>query len=107
MSVEEADRATVIRDVVEKRLRQREATGRLGIGVRQVKRLAQRYRGYGTAGLVSGHCGKQPNNGIDDVVRREVLELVRERYPDFGPTRARSWWRCMAIGCRWGRCAGG
>ena len=47
MSVEEADRLVVIRDVVEKRLRQREAAERLGIGVRQVKRLARRYRGAG------------------------------------------------------------
>ena len=89
MSVKEADRAVVIRDVVAKRLRQREAAERLGIGVRQVKRLARRHRERGTAGLASGHRGRRPNNAIDDVVRRQVLELVRERYPDFGPTFAR------------------
>ena len=89
MSVEEADRVVVIRDVVEKRLRQGDAAERLGIGVRQIKRLARRYRERGTAGLASGHRGRRPNNAIDDVVRREVLELVRARYADFGPTFAR------------------
>ena len=73
MSVEEADRVVVIRDVVEKRLRQGDAAERFGIGVRQVKRLARRYRERGTAGLASGHRGRRPNNAIDDVVRREVL----------------------------------
>ena len=43
----------------------------------------------GAAGLVSGHRGKRWNNAIDAAVRREVLELVRERYWDFGPTFAR------------------
>ena len=35
----EADRAGVIRQVVEKRLKQREAAARLGLSVRQVRRL--------------------------------------------------------------------
>ena len=39
----EADRAAVIMAVVEKRMRQREAAERLGLCVRQVKRLAKRY----------------------------------------------------------------
>ena len=53
MSVGEADRAAVIRDVVKKRLDRREAAERLGIGVRQIRRLARRYRERGAAGLVS------------------------------------------------------
>ena len=88
MSYKEADRVGLIRAVVEKRLRQREAAKRLGMGVRQVKRLVRRYRSDGPAGLVSGHRGKRPNNAIDAGVRREVLDLVRKRYADFGPTLA-------------------
>ena len=88
MSVREADRAAVIRDVVKKRVGRREAAERLGMGVRQIKRLARRYRERGAAGLVSGHRGKPPNNAIDAGVRREVVDLVRKRYRDFGPTFA-------------------
>ena len=43
MSVGEGDRAAVIRDVVKKHPGQREAAERLGVGVRQIKRLARRY----------------------------------------------------------------
>ena len=57
--------------------------------MRQVKRPIRRYRERGTVGLASGHRGRRPNNAIDDVVRRQVLERLRERYADFGPTFAR------------------
>ena len=89
LSMKEADRASVIGQVAEKRLGRREAAERLGLSVRQVKRLLARYRERGSSGLVSGHRGKPSNNAIDDGVRREVVGLVRERYPDFGPTFAR------------------
>ena len=89
LSAKEADRAALIGEVSAGRLRQRAAAERLGIGVRQVKRLVRRSREGGAAGLVSGHRGRRPNNAIGDGVRREVLELVRERYLDFGPTFAR------------------
>ena len=83
MSYKEADRVGLIRAVVEKRLRQREAAKRLGIGVRQVKRLVRRYRSDGPAGLVSGHRGKRPNNAIGEGVRREVLALGAEAVRGF------------------------
>ena len=57
--------------------------------MRQVKRLVRCFRERGAAGLSSGHRGRRPNNAIGEGVRREVLGLVRERYPDFGPTFAR------------------
>ena len=88
LSLRELDRAGVIRDVVEKRLPQREAALRLDLSVRQVKRLASRYRG-GAAGLASVRRGKRSSNAIDPAVRRSALALVRERYPNFGPTFAR------------------
>ena len=88
LSMAEADRAVVIGQVAEKRLRQREAADRLGLSVRQVKRLLARYRERGSAGLVSGHRGKVSNNALAAAVRRAAMELVRERYADFGPTFA-------------------
>ena len=88
LSMAEADRAVVIGQVAEKRLRQREAADRLGLSVRQVKRLLARYRERGPAGLVSGHRGKVSNNAMAGAVRRAAMELVGERYADFGPTFA-------------------
>ena len=89
LSMAEADRAVVIGQVAEKRLRQGEAARRLGMSVRQVRRLLARYRERGPAGLVSGHRGKVSNNAMAAVVRRAAMDLVRERYADFGPTFAR------------------
>ena len=89
LSLVEADRAVVIGQVAEKRLRQRAAAERLGVSVRQVKRLLARYREHGPAGLVSGHRGKVSNNAVAPAVWGAVMELVRERYADFGPTFAR------------------
>ena len=52
MSQREVDRLGVIREVAGKRLRQAAAADLLGLSVRQVKRLAKRYRARGAAGLV-------------------------------------------------------
>ena len=86
--MKETDRASVIGQVSEKRLGQREAAEQLGLSIRQVQRLLARYRERGSSGLVSGHLGKPSNNVIAASVRREAMGLVRERYPDFGPTFA-------------------
>ena len=88
LTTREADRAAVIGEVVEGRLRQSEAARRLGLGVRQVKRLARRYRERGAAGLASGRRGRRSNNAFDEAFRAAVMDLVRERYRDFGPTFA-------------------
>ena len=75
--------------MAEKRLRQRGAAERLGLSVRQVRRLLARYRERGPSGLVSGRRGKPSNNAIAEAARREAMELARERYTDFGPAFAR------------------
>lgn len=88
MSAREVDRLGVARKVVAKRLLQREAALQLGLSVRQVQRLVRRYRADGPAGLVSRRRGRVPNNVIGAEVRREVMDWVRKRYSDFGPTLA-------------------
>ncbi len=88
LSMRESDRIGVIEEVVEKRLKQREAALRLWLSVRQVKRLVARYRAQGLSGLVSNRWGKRSNHAIAAPVRREVLGLVRARYADFGPSFA-------------------
>ncbi len=84
----EADRALVAQAVVDGRLKQREAAERLGLSVRQVKRLAKRLRERGEAGVASGRRGKRPDNALAAEVRQAAMSLVRARHPDFGPTFA-------------------
>ena len=52
MSRKEIGRLEVIRRVVSKRSRQKEAACQLALGIRQIKRLVHRYREQGPAGLV-------------------------------------------------------
>lgn len=88
MSAREMDRVAVVRQVVSKRLLQREASIQLGLSVRQVQRLVRAYRDTGDAGLVSRRRGRRPNNALDVALRREVMGWVSKRYADFGPTLA-------------------
>ena len=88
MSRQEVDRLGVIQSVVSKQIKQWEAARQLGLSQRQVKRLVQRYRREGAAGLVSWRRGKPANNALGEAVRAQALGLVRERYADFGPTLA-------------------
>ena len=84
----EVDRVEVIREVLGKRLRQGEASERLGICVRQVKRLVRRYREEGARGLRSRRGGRRASNAIAPELRWEIVGVVRERYEDFAPTLA-------------------
>lgn len=88
MSRKEVDRLAVIRAVIGKQLKQVEAAGQLGLTVRQVKRLVRRYRCEGARGLILKQRGRRPNNAWPEEARAAVLDLVRTRYADFGPTFA-------------------
>ena len=53
MTQKTVDRLGVVQQVVDRRLRQKEAARQLDLSVRQIKRLVVRYRAEGAAGLVS------------------------------------------------------
>jgi transposase len=88
MSEAERERGHVIRQVVEKHVRQGEAAERLGLGVRQIKRLVQRWRREGDAGLVSRQRGSASHNRLSAAARDTIEALLRDRYRDFGATLA-------------------
>ena len=88
MSRKEVERLEVIQQVAGRRLGQKAAARRLGLGVRQIKRLVHRYRAEGAGGLICRHRGRRPNNALPHTVRREVMALVGRHYGDFGPTLA-------------------
>lgn len=88
MSVKERDRLRTIEAVREKSLTQVEAGKRLGLSVRQVKRLVRAHRETGAAGLVSKRRGRTSNRRIEEAEREAVLVCVKSCYTDFGPTLA-------------------
>ena len=92
MTMRELDRLKVIQAVVDRELRATPAAERLQMSVRQIRRLADRYRREGPMGLVSGHRNRPSNNRLEADLESQVAQILRDHYPDFGPTlRWRSW----------------
>lgn len=89
MSTKELSRLEVLQRLEEKRLTQKEAAQILGLSVRQVKRLIQRYRAAGASGLLSQRRGKPSNHQLPADVLQKVLDLLKGKYRGFGPTLAR------------------
>jgi hypothetical protein len=50
--------------------------------------LWRAYQEQGAAGLVNKSRGKPSHNQLSEEVRRQTLDLILERYRDFGPTLA-------------------
>jgi transposase len=88
MSAGERERSHLIRRTVEKTLSQREAAERLGIGVRQFKRLVRVWKLHGDAGLTSRQRGRVAHNQLAESTRIRIERLLHGTYPDFGPTLA-------------------
>ena len=88
MSRSEIDRMTVLRDLAEERIGVCEAATLMGVGCRQVFRLAKAFRQSGVAALMSRRRGKPSNRSYPMALRAEVVGIIRERYWDFGPTLA-------------------
>ena len=88
MSVKELRRVHVLRHAMEKKLTQVKAGSLLGLTARHVRRLLQRVRTEGDAGLVHRGRGKPSNRRMPEQVKVKVLTLYAQRYGDCGPTLA-------------------
>src|SRR5882762_4927890 len=88
MSSKELDRLAVVRQVLEGRFTQAKAAEFAGLSERQVRRLCAVFEKRGPAGLVSGKRGQPSNRRLPEELRSQAIEIVRERYADFGPTLA-------------------
>lgn len=91
MSHGELSRFDTLMRVDRGELRVDDAAALLGLKRRQVFRLLDRMRTEGVAGLVSRKRGRPSNRRYSDARREQIMGLVREHYPDFGPTLAREY----------------
>jgi len=88
MSRTEIDRMSVLQDLAANRIKVADAAALMGLGRRQVFRLAKAYDQHGPEALVSRRRGRPSNRCYPTTLRAEVIGIVRERYCDFGPTLA-------------------
>ncbi len=88
MSNKELSRLEVMTKVHEKRLTTSQASEYLGLSQRQVKRLSKKLKSEGPLGLVSKKVGKRSNHQLAPGLRDLTIGLIKDHYPDFGPTLA-------------------
>ncbi|WP_300753553.1 ISNCY family transposase [Janthinobacterium sp.] len=88
MMAKEVLRSQVMAQVVEGKLDQASAATRLGISVRQVKRLKRRMQDEGVRGLISKKRGQPSNRRMRAQLLAQVVELIGTHYVGFGPTLA-------------------
>lgn len=88
MTAKDVLRSQVMAQVLEGKLDQASAAARLGISVRQIKRLKRRMLDGGTVGLLSKKRGKPSNRRTPADVLEKAVSLIGAHYADFGPTLA-------------------
>ena len=88
MTMQEWDRAEIIGACARDEITVAIAAHRLQITARQVLRLRKRFVEGGAGAMVARHRGKPSNNQLEAGTAKTALQLVRERYADFGPTLA-------------------
>jgi hypothetical protein len=60
----------------------------MGLSARQVRRLCVAYERGGPTGLASRKRGRPSNRRRPLELQAAAIEIIRERYPDFGPKLA-------------------
>jgi transposase len=80
MSHKELDRLQSIQEPVSRHITQEQAAVRIGVSIRQVKRLVHQYRNEGPVGLIFRRRGKRPNNAFTPAFRTTVISLLKDRY---------------------------
>lgn len=88
MSKKELDRVAVVRDLVNKRIKGKEAAKLLKLSTRQIGRLKKRFKKFGNKGLVHRNRGQQGHNRLTDKLVAEAKRILEEQYPDFWPSHA-------------------
>ncbi len=88
MSERDLNHIEIISQIVDGRLNAERAANLLALTKRQVFRLLRRFREDGPSALGHKARGRPPNNKIHDAKRTYAMDLVREKYHDFGPTMA-------------------
>lgn len=88
MSSKEIERIPVLEKLMHKQIRQGHAASMLHLSIRQIRRLAKRYKRLGPAGVPHQLRGTISHRRIPEKEIESVLEIIRQRYSDFGITLA-------------------
>lgn len=65
-----------------------EASEKLGLSVRHIRRLKKRVKKKGARGLLHGNRGKKSRRIVQKKTRKKIVALLQTTYKNFGPTFA-------------------
>lgn len=88
MSLSEIKKYDIIKKVLNHELNGSEAAGLLNLTTRHIRRLKRRVDKEGIKGLIHGNRGKSGNRSLPDKEKNKIADLIKRKYPDFGPTLA-------------------
>ena len=88
MTSRELDTLRVIHQVLERKLRWRDAARQLRLSVRQMTRLGHRVSTEGNKGIIHRLRGRASNHQLAAGLLQKAMKLVKTHDPDFGPSFA-------------------
>lgn len=87
-TMKEINRLKILQDIIDRNLRPGLTAKMLGITPRHCSRLLKRYRQSGPLGMNNKIRGRPGNHLLPKSLTNQALNIIRERYSDFGPTLA-------------------
>lgn len=88
MSGKERDRLRILELVKQKYLSLKQASLRIGISYRQMKRIYKRFKEEGEKGLIHRSRGQASSRKTTEKTKRDIVNTYKETYVGFGPTLA-------------------
>lgn len=88
MSMKETSRIAILEKLMKKEIKQKHASQMLCLSVRQIRRLVKRYKRLGVSGIPHQSRGRVGNRRIEEMQLKQITEIIRTKYSDFGPTLA-------------------
>ncbi|MFA5777266.1 MAG: ISNCY family transposase [Parcubacteria group bacterium] len=88
MTAKEAERLTIINNLIAKKINGTDAAKQLNLSIRQTKRLKARVDGEGSKGIIHKLRGQKGNNKVKEKIINKAKKIIEKKYPDFGPTLA-------------------
>lgn len=88
LSNKEQERIPIFEMLIRKEINNEQAAKMSGLSIRQCKRIKKEYKRLGVVALSHKNRGKESNNCISKDTIELAINIIKERYHDFGPTFA-------------------
>ena len=83
LRMKEQDKYNVIKELVDHGGNKKRAALNLGLTVRQINRLINKYKEQGKSGFIHGNRSKKPAKTLDKSISETVILLYKSKYYDF------------------------